>query len=158
MFLCRKPTARILLTNRSKTAFSGSYQVDYESVGNSDGTYTTNIKELEPGKTEILNIPELAVGMWRLRGYNFSGMLLQVSEEPAPALLSLKLPKPVKIDGNLEAWAGQPRFEVSDVKLDGWQGKEDLSAYGYTSWDAANFYLALEVTDDTRFQTAAGDG
>lgn len=148
---------RIVLTNQSKNTFNGSYEVDYESAGNSNGTYSTRIDGLEPGQSENLTIPELAAGMWTMRGYNFSGMLLQESAEPSRAMLSPKLPEPVQVDGNLEEWAGQPRFEVSDVRLDGWGGKQDLSAFGYTSWDAGNFYLALEVTDDTQAQTAAGD-
>ncbi|KAI7256686.1 hypothetical protein KC345_g10947, partial [Hortaea werneckii] len=148
---------RIVLTNQSKSTFSGSYEVDYESAGNSEGTYSTHIDGLEPGQSENLTIPELAVGMWTMRGYNFSGMLLQESAEPSRVMLSPKLPEPVQIDGSLGEWAGQPRFEVSDVRLDGWGGKQDLSAFGYTSWDVDNFYLALEVADDTQAQTAAGD-
>lgn len=147
---------QIVITNQSKSSFSGSYEIDFGSAANSEGTYSNRIDGLEPGQTETLTIPELVTGSWKMRGFKSAGMLLQESERQSRAARSPRLAQPVQADGNLGEWTGQPRFEVNGVRLEGWGGKQDLSAYGYTSWDDDYFYLALEVTDDIHAQPDAG--
>ncbi|WNS46298.1 alpha/beta hydrolase fold domain-containing protein [Paenibacillus sp. MMS20-IR301] len=148
---------RIVLTNQSKQPFSGSYEIDYGGAGQTSGSYATKIEGLEPEQSETLIIPELVTGSWTMRGYNSAGMLLQERKQLSRASQSPRLTKPVQIDGNLEEWAAQTRFDISGVRLEGWGGRQDLSTSGYTSWDAENFYLALEVTDDVHSQSAAAD-
>jgi len=73
-----------------------------------------------------------------------------------------KCPKtalPVKIDGDLSEWNGMPcilmnesgQLRPPDWIQTKWSGTNDLSANVYVGWDATNFYLAAEVTDDKHF-------
>jgi acetyl esterase/lipase len=149
-----KIKTHLQITNQSKSNFSGSLQVAYETEQASQGTFTTSVDQLGPGKGATFNIPELARGKRIMRGFNASGTLLQMTEDLSHALLLHKLQKPIQIDGNLEEWKDQVRFDVNDVKVNGWNGTEDASAGGYLSWDVNNLYLAVEVTDDKHAQNA----
>jgi acetyl esterase/lipase len=144
------------ITNRSKNKLSGSLQVDYETEQSSQGEFTTNVDQLEPGKSATFNIPELARGKRVVHAYNQAGVLLQKTEDPFHALVIHESTKPIHIDGNLEEWKGQARFDVNKVMMADWKGIEDLSATGYVSWDVANLYLALTVADDRHSQEADG--
>jgi acetyl esterase/lipase len=142
------------MTNRSKSNFSGSLQVTYNTELVTVGTFTTSVDQLEPGKSVTFNIPELARGIRTLSGFNTSGTLVQKTVDTFNALLIHKLQKPIHIDGNLEEWKDQVRFDVNAVKVDNWKGTEDASAVGYLSWDVNNLHLAVEVTDDRHAQQA----
>jgi len=81
---------------------------------------------------------------------------LQSTENRFHALVLPKSAKPIRIDGNLDEWTGQERFEADTVRLEGWKGAEDLSAHGFATWDADYLYLAVAVTDDKHSQDAEG--
>ncbi|BBI33533.1 alpha/beta hydrolase fold domain-containing protein [Cohnella abietis] len=153
-----KIKTHLQITNQSNSHFNGSLEVVYDKEQASQGTFTTRVDQLGPGKSTIFNIPELARGKRIIKGIDASGTLLQMTEDLSQTLLLHKLPKPINIDGSLEEWKEQVRFDVNDVKVSGWKGKEDVSAAGYLAWDANNLYLAVEVTDDIHAQNADDSG
>ncbi|WP_239615317.1 sugar-binding protein [Cohnella mopanensis] len=152
----QKIKTHLQITNRSPSYFSGSLQVAYETAQASKGTFSAQVDQLEPGKSATFTIPELARGKRTLKGFNASGTLLQTTEDMSNTLLVHKHQKPIQIDGNLAEWKDQVRFDVSDVKMAGWKGKEDASANGYLSWDENNLYIAVEATDDVHAQKESG--
>jgi hypothetical protein len=63
-----------------------------------------------------------------------------------------------RINGELSEW--EDSFPItldreSQVREKRWGGPQDLSAQAFTMWDEQNFYLAVTVTDDIRFQLFA---
>jgi len=65
--------------------------------------------------------------------------------------------KPPKIDGKLDEWTALPAIELGgpnaeSVKIKDYGGADDCSARVKVGWDAQNFYLAAEVTDNKHFQ------
>lgn len=65
---------------------------------------------------------------------------------------------PPTIDGDLGEWEGaafESAFQVFNAE--GWDGTDDLGASWRLSWDDANLYLAVAVTDDTHVQTQTGN-
>ncbi|MGO4537396.1 prolyl oligopeptidase family serine peptidase [Paenibacillus sp. 2TAB19] len=153
-----KIKTRMQITNRSKNKFSGTIQVDYETEQSSQGKFTTNVDQVEPGDRVSFHIPELARGKRVIHAYNQAGALLQKKEDLFNALVLQKSEKPIHIDGNLEEWKGQTPFDVNKIMIADWKGIEDLSAIGYMTWDVDHVYLALDVTDDTHTQEAEGLG
>jgi acetyl esterase/lipase len=149
-----KIKTNLKITNQSKNNFSGSLQVAYETEQASQGTFSTSVDQLGPGKAATFNIPELAREKRIMQVFSTSDTLLQTTEDLSHALLLHKLQKPIHIDGNLEEWKDQVRFDVNEVVVNGWTGIEDTSAVGYLSWDVNNLYLAVEVTDDKQAQNA----
>jgi acetyl esterase/lipase len=145
------------VTNQSTNNFNGSVESDYETGRSTQGTYSTSVENLEPGKSVRLEIPELARGQRTLKSYNDIGNLLQTTLDSFNALLLPKLSKPVQINGNLTDWSDQARFDVKNVKINGWRGEQDLSATGSLAWDADNLYLGVQVIDDKHEQSASGD-
>lgn len=62
------------------------------------------------------------------------------------------------VDGDLSEWQGaavESAFRVYTVE--GWDGTDDLNAIWQLSWDDANLYLAVAVTDDIHVQTQTGN-
>lgn len=145
------------VTNQSKNNFNGSVEADYETGRSTQGTYNATVENLESGKSVRLEIPELARGQRTLKSYNDIGNLLQTTLDSFNALLLPKLSKPVEIDGNLTDWSDLARFDVKDIKINGWRGEQDISATGSLAWDADNLYLGVEVIDDKHEQSASGD-
>jgi len=74
-----------------------------------------------------------------------------------------KMTFPLKIDGDLSKWKDHPcilmneRGQIlpSDPWIS-WNGTDDLSAKVYVGWDATNFYMTAEVTDDKHFNNQTG--
>ncbi|RCX21446.1 acetyl esterase/lipase [Fontibacillus phaseoli] len=152
----QKMKTHMTLTNQSKHNFNGSLQVNYETEQGNQGTFTTDVDQLEPGKSIVMIIPELASGERRVRGYDVSGKLVHRSGD---FLHALKIDKPhsnIRIDGELKEWKDCAVFDVGDVKMKDWNGEDDASATGFLCWDPANLYLALEVTDDKHVQSSSG--
>ncbi|WP_419886247.1 alpha/beta hydrolase fold domain-containing protein [Paenibacillus sp. B-A-8] len=145
------------VTNQSTNIFSGSVEADYETGRSTQGTYSASVENLEPGKSVRLEIPELAWGQRTLKSFNDIGNLLQTTLDSFNALLLPKLSKPVEINGNLSDWSDQARFNVKDIKINGWRGEQDISATGSLAWDTDNLYLGVEVIDDKHEQSASGD-
>lgn len=151
----QKAKTLISITNQSKHIFNGSLQVTYETKQGNQ-TFTNELKQLEPGESTAITIPELINGKSMMRGYDASGKLLHSSEDVFHALQIDKPQSPIQIDGDLMEWSSQASFEVEDVKMKDWRGRADAGATGFLSWDSANLYIALEVTDDEHFQTSSG--
>lgn len=145
------------VTNQSTNNFSGSVEADYETGRSTQGTYSASVENLEPGKSVRLEIPELAWGQRTLKSFNDIGILLQTTLDSFNALLLPKLSKPVEFNGNLSDWSDQARFNVKDIKINGWRGEQDISATGSLAWDTDNLYLGVEVIDDKHEQSASGD-
>jgi acetyl esterase/lipase len=145
------------VTNQSSNNFNGSVEADYETGRSTQGTFSSSVENLEPGKSVRLEIPELARGQRTLKSYNDIGNLLQSTLDSFNALLLPKLSKPVEINGNLSDWRDQARFNVKDIKISGWRGEQDISATGSLAWDEDNLYLGVEVIDDKHEQSAPGD-
>jgi len=82
-------------------------------------------------------------------------MLAAYTEKPDKGGRNLagapKAPGTVTIDGNLNDWDKTYPITMKDISFfkEGlnWQGPLDLSGNLYLMWDAANLYLAAEVTD-----------
>lgn len=144
------------VTNQSTNNFNGSVEADYETGRSTQGTYNATVENLESGKSVRLEIPELARGQRTLKSYNDIGNLLQTTLDSFNALLLPKLSKPVEINGNLSDWSDQARFDVKDIKINGWGGEQDINAKGSLAWDADNLYLGVEVIDDKHEQSASG--
>lgn len=145
------------VTNQSTNDFNGSVEADYETGRSTQGTYNATVENLESGKSVRLEIPELARGQRTLKSYNDIGNLLQTTVDSFNALLLPKLSKPIEINGNLSDWSDLARFDVKDIKINGWQGEQDISATGSLTWDEDNLYLGVEVIDDKHEQSASGD-
>jgi acetyl esterase/lipase len=143
--------------NRSTNNFTGLVEAEYNTEQSNQGTYSASVKNLEPGKSIRLDIPELARGQRTFKALNNEGILLQSTADTFNALLLPKLREPIQIDGKLSKWSDQTRFEVKDVQISDWQGDQDISATGFLSWDTDNLYLALEVIDDKHVQSLSGD-
>ncbi|WP_410769390.1 alpha/beta hydrolase fold domain-containing protein [Fontibacillus sp. BL9] len=154
----QKIMTNITITNQSKHNFNGSLQVNYEAEHGTQGAFTTDVDQLEPGKSTVIIIPELASGERRVRGYDASGKLLHISEDLLHALQINKTQSNILIDGELKEWKDFARFDLEDVKMKDWNGEDDTSATGFLTWDSANLYLALEVTDDKHVQPSRGSG
>lgn len=151
------------IANQSKQPFNGSLQVTYETKQGPQ-IFTTDINQLEPGKSSEITIPELINGKRTVKGFDASGKLLHSSEDIFHALQIDKPQRHIQIDGDLKEWSSEAIFEVENVKMKDWSGQDDAGATGSLGWDSANLYLALEVTDDQHFQTSSeseiwsGDG
>ncbi|WP_127534118.1 alpha/beta hydrolase fold domain-containing protein [Paenibacillus kobensis] len=153
----RTVRTRMQITNRSESPFSGKLQFNYETERSVQREYKADISGLEVGASTSFIIPELAQGQRSLEIADSSGQLVQRTEEEFHALLAHKQPSPVQIDGSMAEWKGASRFEVSKVVMDGWNGEEDASAFGYISWDDEKLYAALDVTDDAHVQQEHAD-
>ena len=60
---------------------------------------------------------------------------------------------PIPIKGNLSNWKNSPSIVMRDLRnvvagKSTWTSKEDLSGKVWLAWDANNFYMAVDVTDD----------
>ncbi|MEF2965349.1 alpha/beta hydrolase fold domain-containing protein [Paenibacillus sp. M1] len=148
---------RLHITNQSSNPMDGSLVVNYGTEQGASGIFETSVNALEPGGGATYVIPELAAGKRELRAFDKTGSLLQTSEDDANALILRPSGNPLQIDGDLRDWGGTASFPITDVKMDDWKGAEDAGATGYLSWDTDRLYLALEVTDDTHSQSAAGN-
>jgi len=74
-----------------------------------------------------------------------------------------QMTRPVKIDGGLSEWEDRPCILMDKrgqiLPPDpwvSWSGTNDLGAKVYMGWDAANFYMAADVTDDKQFNNKTG--
>jgi hypothetical protein len=65
---------------------------------------------------------------------------------------------PPTIDGDLGEWSGTPTDSAYQVfNAEGWDGTDDLGASWQLSWDDANLYVAVTVTDDLHVQGQTGN-
>lgn len=76
--------------------------------------------------------------------------------EEQPSVTAYKANAPLVIDGSLNDWnlsspivIDQEAQVIRDVSL--WRGPEDLSCTVYVMWDEDNFYLAVDVNEDSPF-------
>ncbi|MCO6451280.1 MAG: hypothetical protein J5I90_10885 [Caldilineales bacterium] len=64
----------------------------------------------------------------------------------------------IRIDGNLDDWAGIPATQVTIVQsgLENYSGAGDLSVNVRLAWDEANLYYSIDVIDDVHVQEMSG--
>jgi hypothetical protein len=63
------------------------------------------------------------------------------------------------IDGNLDEWAGLPSFESQYLvySVNGWDGKDDVTATWHLGWDSSHLFVAVQVEDNMHVQTQSGN-
>ena len=85
---------------------------------------------------------------------------LPVTRPPAASNVeAAAAPSAPAIDGNLNEWTGigayESRYQVFSAPS--WNGTDDLTAVWQLTWDNANLYIAVTVTDDVHVQTQTGN-
>ena len=70
----------------------------------------------------------------------------------------------IKVDGNLDDWAGQPTFTLNDasqlaykLSSNSWAGPKDLSGQVWAGWTADGLFFAVKVVDDIHVQKSADE-
>lgn len=147
----------LTVVNRSSKPFGGTLRVRYaEAGGGEERTFETRVERLEPKESETYTIPEAVAGLRTLEAVDEDGGWIQRSEDDRNALLVHRVREPIRIDGKLDEWKDQPRFETDTVRDPARQGEGDIGDYGYLSWDDRYLYLAVEAIDDVHSQPGGG--
>ena len=80
-------------------------------------------------------------------------------EAYVPGAFSLKVDRPIVIDGELDEWSGPKGIELT-MKWDASPsrpGPYDVKSDVYLRWDERNFYLGAEVWDKNQFNEQTGE-
>lgn len=151
-----KVKTELTVRNETSQPFNGTLRVSYADRNGKENVFETNVEQLMPNISKAFTISDALSGKRILEVTTDNGVLTQQSASKANALLARHAGTQGSVDGKLDEWQGQTRFEADTVRNDSWEGEKDLSAFGYLSWDESNLYLAVDVTDDAQSQPGTG--
>lgn len=74
-------------------------------------------------------------------------------------IFSFKSYQPIKIDGSIDEWQIFDKAPITNptIKKENFTSLQDCSGVFYSSWDAENFYFAVQVVDDVFSQNYTGN-